>query len=241
MDPRMAAFDPLVPRVAPAPEVEQIQWIGSMKGRPDAARAAALAGLELAVELYRARPDAETRASVVEAVAGAQEARVDVNFRALVDIGAITPADDQDIDAIVAGLERRRGPSGAPDDSEPEAVELAEVDPLVHVEGMVPLYNPMPVPASCQYDGRVYVVRAQGVDLVSVEAARMAVGDENHGGALSKVGVRRLYAIEPHFEETAAKAGLSVEAWVKRRNAGIVFLADGIWAKSGRSVIKELD
>lgn len=114
-----------------------------------------------------------------------------------------------------------------PDEPEEEPEPLPEVDPLDLVSGMVPLYNPFYAPVEAPYNGEVYTIRAQGVDLAPLEAANLAVGADNGGGKLSHTGLRRLYGPEPRFLGQNGP-GQSLEQWCEARNAAIKAEADGV-------------
>jgi hypothetical protein len=65
-----------------------------------------------------------------------------------------------------------------------------------------------------------------------------AVGEDNCGGRLSKLGVRRLYCNEPRFYSFAAQACMPWYEWVEKRNAVVKQMADSVAA--GNPYIEEL-
>lgn len=179
------------------------------------------------------------------ATAGAAEAAPDPATGVADRLPAVAEDDDavEDIDAVPG--------ADTPDPAAPEASDAAaaaaaegeadpepaaaaeqddEPDPLQLVEGQVPLYNPNPFPVLAPWNGNVYTVRAQGVDLVPTGCANLAVGPDNVGGRLSKTGLRRLYGPEPRLAVAAVSAGLTLAAFAEQRNSAIVAEADRVAA-----------
>jgi hypothetical protein len=121
----------------------------------------------------------------------------------------------------------------------PEVGDDGEFNPI-RVDGKdeVPLYNPCEAPVTFQYGGLFWTLPIKGIGLVSKTASIYAVGEDNCGGRLSKLGVRRLYCNEPRFYPFAAKACMPWYEWVEKRNAVVKQMADMIAA--GNPYIEEL-
>jgi hypothetical protein len=126
-----------------------------------------------------------------------------------------------------------------PEPPPPAAKESGEVDPI-RIDGKeeIPIYNPNEAPVSWQYGGLFWTVRGKGIDVVPLEAANYAVGEDNTGGRLSGVGLRRLYCDEPRFREFAAKACMPWYEWIEKRNAVVKKMAESV--ASGNPHIEEL-
>lgn len=132
-----------------------------------------------------------------------------------------------------------------PDDLDTPMLEVPEergrpepeiVDPMVLVDGMVPIYNPLSFAFDLPYNGRVFRVRAHGVDLVSGHVAEMAVGPDNLGGQSSRFGLRRLYGPEARFEAAAKNRGLSLEALAAKMNEKVKRDADAIAVEAEKAI-----
>lgn len=234
-DPRLSDLDPLVPKRAPAEDPfafteEDKAAIAEKAAAAQRAQSARVALIE-AVDAYHATHGHGTRPAVLAAVEEAEACGLKVDRGALVAYGALEAPDDQDIPDLDAIVE----PEAEEEEPEPPPVVKPAVDLRAPVDGMVPMYNPTDAPIGVPYNGRSYVVRAQGVDLVHEQAAVLAVGVDNHGGTLSKIGLRRLYWPEERFAAAAKKDRLPLEVWVQRRNAGVKMLADATWKRVGRA------
>lgn len=119
--------------------------------------------------------------------------------------------------------------------------ERPQLDVMELVEGMVPIYNPLPMPFDLPYNGRTFRVRPNGVDLVPIEVADMNVGPDNQGGRLSRFGLRRLYGPEPRFAAAAANRGLTVEELAAKLNEKYRAEADAMAAQAMRLLNAEAE
>jgi hypothetical protein len=210
------ALDPLVPKdlAAPAPAApgptaeEKAEALKAL-----AAKQQALAELQNAVDAHTKGGGPIDPAIVDKAEAFGHK----INRAALIEKGLLPAPPPEDLDAA---------PAPAPEVADVQTPLKPEPDPLVHVDGMVVLYNPTPGVISSGYDGDVFSVRALGCDLVKLGAADAAVGRDNSGGPYSKLGVRRLFGPEPRFQAMADESGVTLEDWVRTRNAALVAEAD---------------
>jgi hypothetical protein len=155
----------------------------------------------------------------------------------------------EDIDAVpdeapatITSEEALAAAAAGEPDPQPAATAVAapEVDPLVLVDGMVPVYNPCPFPLSQQWSGDVYRVRSKGIDLWPRPCADMAVGPDNSGGPLSVTGLRRLYGPEPRLAALAVRNGVSVRDWAARLNRQIRAEADAVGREYSKRALAEV-
>lgn len=210
------ALDPLVPKdpaaTAPAePEPTAEEKAEALKALE--AKQQALAELHNAIDAHTKGGGPIDPAIVDKAEAFGHK----INRAALVEKGLLPAPPPLDLDAA---------PETKPEAPDVQTPLKPEPDPLVHVEGMVVLYNPTPGVISSGYDGDVFSVRPRGCDLVKLGASDAAVGRDNSGGPYSKLGVRRMFGLEARFQAMADESGVTLADWVRSRNAVLVEEAD---------------
>lgn len=216
----MTPFEQLDPLRGPLPELPTAQ---ARRDLPDGRTAQqpgeaheALEALNDAWQAYEAALDQASGEAVVRAVARCEALGIRVDPRYAAAVAGI------DIDAAT---ERREA------HDRPLPVEVPD-DPLQIVPGMVPIYNPMYGEAHFQHAGETWRVPSKSVRFVDRRAADRAVGQDNSGGSMSRLGVRRLYGLEPRFETLAEKVGLSLREWVENRNRDVIAMAELTWERS---------
>jgi hypothetical protein len=136
-------------------------------------------------------------------------------------------AKEPDIDDLD---EAETTPAELPDeDDEEEGDEPPagdDIDPVTLEKGETALYNPLATPITFAWDSVPYTLPARGIAAVPDGAADQLCGVENSGGTMSRLGVRRLYKADERYALAAEEAGLTVEEYAERRNAGVCAMAD---------------